>query len=75
MASEGSDALDLGLDPSAAGVDLAAGKVLIVDDNQQNLELIQAYMESLPCRLEVATDGAEAMASIASSPIWCCWTS
>ncbi len=65
MASEGSDALDLGLDPSAAGVDLAAGKVLIVDDNQQNLELIQAYMESLPCRLEVATDGAEAMASIA----------
>jgi CheY-like chemotaxis protein len=65
MASEGSDALDLGLDPSMAGVDLAAGKVLIVDDNQQNLELIQAYMESLPCRIEVATDGAEAMASIA----------
>ncbi|MBU6208352.1 MAG: response regulator [Planctomycetes bacterium] len=65
MASEGSDALDLGLDPTAAGVDLASGKVLIVDDNQQNLELIQAYMESLPCRLEVATDGAEAMASIA----------
>ncbi len=44
---------------------MAAGKVLIVDDNQQNLELIQAYLESLPCRLEVATDGAEAMASIA----------
>ena len=65
MASEGSDALDLGLDATAAGVDLAAGKVLIVDDNQQNLELIQAYLESVPCRLEVATDGAEAMASIA----------
>ena len=65
MASEGSDARDLGMDPTATGVDLAAGKVLIVDDNQQNLELIQAYMESLPCRLEVATDGAEAMASIA----------
>jgi CheY-like chemotaxis protein len=46
-------------------VDLAAGKVLIVDDNQQNLELIQAYMESLPCRIEVAADGAEAMVSIA----------
>jgi two-component system cell cycle response regulator len=53
------------MDPTAAGVDLAAGKVLIVDDNQQNLELIQAYMESLPCRIEVAGDGAEAMASIA----------
>jgi len=65
MASERTDALDLGLDPSAAGVDLSAGKVLIVDDNQQNLELIQAYLESLPCRIEVATDGAEAMASIA----------
>jgi CheY-like chemotaxis protein len=65
MASEGTDALDLGLDPSAVGVDLAAGKVLIVDDNQQNLELIQAYLESLACRLEVAIDGAEAMASIA----------
>lgn len=64
MATEGSDALDLGLDPAAAGIDLAAGKVLIVDDNQQNLELIQAYMESLPCRLEVAHDGAEAMAMI-----------
>jgi two-component system cell cycle response regulator len=65
MASDGSDALDLGLAASVAGVDLAAGKVLIVDDNQQNLELIQAYMESLPCRIEVAADGAEAMASIA----------
>jgi len=65
MASEGSDARDLGMDPTATGVDLAAGKVLIVDDNQQNLELIQAYMESLPCRIEVAGDGAEAMASIA----------
>jgi CheY-like chemotaxis protein len=65
MAAEGSDALDLGLDPTATGVDLAAGKVLIVDDNQQNLELIQAYMESLPCRIEVAGDGAEAMALIA----------
>lgn len=38
--------------------------VLIVDDNAQNLELIQAYMESLPCRLVTARDGVEAMARI-----------
>lgn len=36
--------------------------VMIVDDNVQNLELIQAYMESLPCRLVTAHDGIEAMA-------------
>jgi two-component system cell cycle response regulator len=47
-------------------VDLAAGTVLIVDDNPQNLELIQAYMESLPCRIVVAQDGAEAMKRIES---------
>ena len=46
---------------AAADVDLSQSKVLIVDDNLQNLELIQAYMESLPCRLLSAKDGAEAL--------------
>jgi two-component system cell cycle response regulator len=50
----------------ASEVDLTAGIVLIVDDNPQNLELIQAYMESLPCRIVVAQDGAEAMMRIES---------
>ncbi|PHQ78262.1 MAG: two-component system response regulator [Phycisphaera sp.] len=35
--------------------------ILIVDDNPQNLELLQAYLEDLGCRTEVAMDGAEAI--------------
>ncbi len=46
---------------SAHEVDLSEGRVLIVDDNPQNLELIQAYMESLPCKIVLAQDGVEAM--------------
>ncbi|MAE62947.1 MAG: two-component system response regulator [Phycisphaeraceae bacterium] len=42
-------------------MDLARSMILIVDDNEQNLELLQAYLESLPCRLVTAMDGLEAM--------------
>ena len=38
--------------------------MLVVDDNEQNLELVQAYLESLPCRIVAARDGIEAMAAI-----------
>jgi two-component system cell cycle response regulator len=41
--------------------DLADAKILLVDDNAQNLELIQAYLEALPCRTLVARDGVEAV--------------
>lgn len=51
-------------DIDATGVDLAEATVLIVDDNEQNLELVQAYLEGLPCRIETARDGLEAMAAI-----------
>ncbi len=41
--------------------------ILIVDDNQQNLELIEAYMEELPdVRPITATNGAEALDAVAS---------
>ncbi len=53
--------------PLSSGVDLSEGRVLIVDDNTQNLELIQAFMESLPCQLLVARDGLEAIAQIESA--------
>lgn len=46
------------------GPDLAAASILLVDDNLQNLELMQAYLESLPCRIRTARDGVEAMALI-----------
>ncbi len=44
-----------------AEVDLSGSTVLIVDDNLQNLELLQAYLDDLPCRVLTAGDGLEAM--------------
>lgn len=50
---------------SAAGPpDLANASILLVDDNLQNLELMQAYLESLPCKVRTARDGIEAVAAI-----------
>ena len=40
--------------------------VLLVDDNAQNLELLEAYMEELPeVRVVTATNGLEAIAKVA----------
>ncbi|MBX3316371.1 MAG: response regulator [Phycisphaeraceae bacterium] len=47
-----------------AGGDLSSCSVLVVDDNEQNLELMQAYLEDLGCPVRIATDGAEALESI-----------
>lgn len=41
--------------------DLSESTVLIVDDNEQNVELLQAYLETLPCRVITAPDGIEAI--------------
>jgi len=46
-------------------VDLSSAHILLVDDNPQNLELVQAYLEALPCRLSTAADGLEAMDAVA----------
>ena len=35
--------------------------VLVVDDNQQNLELLLAYLEDVDCRTISACDGAEGL--------------
>ena len=51
-------------DQAAAPPDLSAASILLVDDNLQNLELMQAYLESLPCALRTARDGVEAMRMI-----------
>jgi CheY-like chemotaxis protein len=42
--------------------------VLVVDDNQQNLELLQAYLEDVDCQTIPAHDGPEALRIIAKSP-------
>src|ERR1700709_2000768 len=39
--------------------------VLIVDDNPQNVELLQAFLESLPVKITTASDGVEALAKVA----------
>src|SRR5690348_16198153 len=43
---------------------LPQSTVLIVDDNPQNVELLQAFLESLPVRIVTAADGVEALDKI-----------
>ena len=43
---------------------LPQSTILVVDDNPQNVELMQAYLESLNCTTEVASDGVEALAKV-----------
>ena len=42
--------------------------VLVVDDNQQNRELLQAYLEDVDCRAIPAHDGPEALEILAKDP-------
>ncbi|HSU65830.1 MAG TPA: response regulator [Tepidisphaeraceae bacterium] len=39
--------------------------VLIVDDNPQNVELLSAFLESLPVKIATAADGIEALQKVA----------
>lgn len=59
--SDMSDQMNEG--PSFKDVDgsLNQSTILIVDDNPQNVELLQAYLEVLPCHTVTASDGVEAM--------------
>lgn len=38
--------------------------ILIVDDNSQNAELLEAYLEPLQCKVRIASDGIEALDQI-----------
>lgn len=38
--------------------------ILVVDDNEQNLELIQAYLDDVGCTLRAARDGVDALAQV-----------
>jgi len=40
-------------------------KILVVDDNTQNLELIVAYLDGLGCEVSTAGDGLEALQKVA----------
>ncbi len=54
-------------DPASAGTDtfLPESTVLIVDDNAQNIELLQAFLESMPLRIVTAIDGIDALEKVA----------
>ncbi len=55
------------VEPLGTGSDLdtTGSVVLLVDDNEQNLELLVAYLEDLKCELRTAADGVEAIADLA----------
>ena len=40
-------------------------KILIADDNQANCELLEAYLASVDCEVQVAVDGQDALDKIA----------
>jgi len=49
-------------------VEKSVSKILIVDDNAQNAELLQAYLEPLEADVRIAEDGVDAMEKIAADP-------
>jgi len=51
-------------DSTQPGSEVLESTVLIVDDNEQNLELLQAYLDDLGCAIRTARDGAEAIVDI-----------
>ena len=58
-------------DVSSAGLDrqkIADSTVLVVDDNEQNLELLVAYLDSLECKVATAVDGVDALEKVAQRP-------
>jgi CheY-like chemotaxis protein len=46
-------------------VDTSTCSVLLVDDNEQNVELLLAYLEELGCELRTAGDGQAALDEVA----------
>ena len=45
---------------------IAESKILVVDDNEQNLELLVAYLETLGCPVVTAIDGVDALDKVAA---------
>ena len=41
-------------------------RILIADDNQPNVELLEAYLSDIDCDIAIAVDGAETLDKVAS---------
>lgn len=44
----------------------AKNKILIADDNQANRELLEAYLVTYDCEIEIAVDGQDTLAKVKS---------
>jgi two-component system, OmpR family, alkaline phosphatase synthesis response regulator PhoP len=44
---------------------MPTSKILIADDNQTNVELLEAYLSDIPCEIAVAADGRETLDRVA----------
>jgi two-component system, OmpR family, alkaline phosphatase synthesis response regulator PhoP len=44
---------------------MPSSKILIADDNQPNVELLEAYLAEVDCRIAVAADGHETLVKVA----------
>lgn len=54
-----------GSDPALdAQMHVGHASILVVDDHEQNLELLQAYLEEIGCKVRTARDGIEALAEV-----------
>jgi CheY-like chemotaxis protein len=53
-------------EPQEAGVEPEPGlpKILIADDNQQNVELLEAYLAGLDCEIRTAGDGEATLQAV-----------
>jgi CheY-like chemotaxis protein len=58
------DELEQEIEREPTAEELKGSVLLLVDDNLQNVELMQAWLESLECRLETAHDGVEAVEAV-----------
>ena len=43
-----------------------SNKILIADDNQANVELLEAYLADISCEVEIAVDGQDTLNKVAS---------
>ena len=44
----------------------STNRILIADDNQANVELLEAYLADVDCEVEIAVDGQDAMEKVTS---------